>query len=414
MKRRARTPGRSGVAPTLVVLVSAVVLVDTVFFTALTPLLPHYVHSLGLSKAQAGILVSSFPFGTLLGAVPGGVLATRVGVRPAVLIGLGAMSVSSLVFGYGHSLALLDSARFVQGIAGACTWAGSLAWLAGAATTERRGAALGTAFAAAVGGALLGPVIGAVASHVGTGPAFAAATVAGTILMVASFLVPKPQAATYQTLRSALPAIAEPAISVGMWLTFLAGLALGVVDVLAPLRLNRLGADAVVIAGVFLGSAAVEVVLSPLVGRLSDRRGPMTPVRLSLVAAIAVTVLAPWLHPLTVLAVLLVVGLPAFGTLFVPAAAMIGDGADRRQLHHGLAYGLGNLAWAAGQGIAAAASGALAQATVDAVPYLLIAVTMAATVLVLRRRGDRDMGVGTEAAEREARGDGLRPGREEQ
>jgi MFS family permease len=402
------------VAPTLVVLVSAVVLVDTVFFTALTPLLPHYVHSLGLSKAQAGILVSSFPFGTLLGAVPGGVLATRVGVRPAVLIGLGAMSVSSLVFGYGHSLALLDSARFVQGIAGACTWAGSLAWLAGAATTERRGAALGTAFAAAVGGALLGPVIGAVASHVGTGPAFAAATVAGTILMVASFLVPKPQAATYQTLRSALPAIAEPAISVGMWLTFLAGLALGVVDVLAPLRLNRLGADAVVIAGVFLGSAAVEVVLSPLVGRLSDRRGPMTPVRLSLVAAIAVTVLAPWLHPLTVLAVLLVVGLPAFGTLFVPAAAMIGDGADRRQLHHGLAYGLGNLAWAAGQGIAAAASGALAQATVDAVPYLLIAVTMAATVLVLRRRGDRDMGVGTEAAEREARGDGLRPGREEQ
>jgi len=414
MKRRARTPGRSGVAPTLVVLVSAVVLVDTVFFTALTPLLPHYVHSLGLSKAQAGILVSSFPFGTLLGAVPGGVLATRVGVRPAVLIGLGAMSVSSLVFGYGHSLALLDSARFVQGIAGACTWAGSLAWLAGAATTERRGAALGTAFAAAVGGALLGPVIGAVASHVGTGPAFAAATVAGTILMVASFLVPKPQAATYQTLRSALPAIAEPAISVGMWLTFLAGLALGVVDVLAPLRLNRLGADAVVIAGVFLGSAAVEVVLSPLVGRLSDRRGPMTPVRLSLVAAIAVTVLAPWLHPLTVLAVLLVVGLPAFGTLFVPAAAMIGDGADRRQLHHGLAYGLGNLAWAAGQGIAAAASGALAQATVDAVPYLLISVTMAATVLVLRRRGDRDMGVGTEAAEREARGDGLRPGREEQ
>jgi len=53
------------------------------------------------------------------------------------------------------------------------------------------------------------------------------------------------------------------------------------------------------------------------------------------------------------------VGLPAFGTLFVPAAAMIGDGADRRGLHHGLAYGLANLAWAAGQGVAAAGSGAL-------------------------------------------------------
>lgn len=367
-------------------LVSAVVLVDTVFFTALTPLLPHYVHNLGLSKGQAGILVASYPIGTLLGAVPGGVLASRLGVRPAVLIGLAAMSGASLVFGYAHSLALLDMARFVQGVAGACTWAGGLAWLAAAATAERRGAALGTAFAAAVGGALLGPVIGAVASHVGTGPAFAAATVAGGTLMVASLLVPKPVVATRQTLRSALPAISEPAISVGLWLTFVAGLALGVVDVLAPLRLNRLGADALVIAGVFLGSAAVEVVLAPLVGRLADRRGRMVPVRLSLMAAIAVAVLAPWLRPLPVLAVLLVIGLPAFGTLFVPAATMIGDGAERRELHHGLAYGMGNLAWASGQGVAAAASGALAQATADAVPYLLLAATMAITAVVLRRR----------------------------
>jgi hypothetical protein len=90
-----------------------------------------------------------------------------------------------------------------------------------------------------------------------------------------------------------------------------------------------------------------------------------------------------------VLVVLFVLGLPAFGTLFVPAAAMIGDGADRRALHHGLAYGLANLAWAAGQGVAAAASGALAQATIDAVPYLLLAATMAATVVLLRRRDRR-------------------------
>ncbi|HXQ61431.1 MAG TPA: hypothetical protein VN796_03805, partial [Acidimicrobiales bacterium] len=69
------------------------------------------------------------------------------------------------------------------------------------------------------------------------------------------------------------------------------------------------------------------------------------------------------------------------------------------QLHHGLAYGLGNLAWASGQGIAAAASGALAQATADAVPYLLLATTMAGTVLFLRRRGDHGIEGGTEARE---------------
>jgi MFS family permease len=399
MTGRVRAPGRSGVAPGLVVLVSAVVFVDTVFFTALTPLLPHYVHTLGLSKAQAGILVASYPIGTLVGAVPGGVLASRLGVRPAVVAGLAAMSVASFVFGYGHSLVVLDTARFVQGIAGACTWAGGLAWLAAAASTERRGAALGTAFAAAVGGALIGPLIGAVASHVGTGPAFSAATVGGGTLMVASFFVPKPLVGVPQTLRSALPALSEPAISVGMWLTFLAGLALGVIDVLAPLRLNRLGGSAFVIGGIFLAAAAVEAVLAPLVGRLADRRGRLAPVRLSLIAAIIFGVLAPWLRPLPVLGVLLVIGLPAFGTLFVPAAAMIGDGADRRGLHHGLAYGLGNLAWASGQAVAAAASGALAQATADAVPYLLMATTMAGTAVVLRRRGDHGIERGTEGVE---------------
>jgi MFS family permease len=377
------------VQPGLVVLVSAVVLVDTIFFTALTPLLPHYVHGLGLTKAQVGILVASYPAGTLLGAVPGGVLASRLGVRPAVLVGLAAMSGATLVFGYAHSIVVLDTARFVQGMAGASTWAGGLAWLAAATTTERRGAALGTAFAAAVGGALLGPVMGAVASHVGTGPAFAAATVAGGTLMVATVLAPSPPGGNGQGLRSALPALADPAIATGMWLTFLAGLAFGFVDVLAPLRLNQLGAGALLIAGVFLGSAAVEIVLSPLVGRLSDRRGRMVPVRLSLVAAVVVAVLAPLLRPAPVLVILFVLGLPAFGTLFVPAAAMIGDGADRRRLHHGLAYGLANLAWAAGQGVAAAASGALAQATVDAVPYLLLAATMATPMVLLRRRDRR-------------------------
>jgi MFS family permease len=56
----------------LLFLVGAIVFVDTMFFAALTPLLPHYSHELGLSKAHAGMLAGAYPAGCLVGAIPGG------------------------------------------------------------------------------------------------------------------------------------------------------------------------------------------------------------------------------------------------------------------------------------------------------------------------------------------------------
>jgi hypothetical protein len=72
----------------LLFLVGAIVLVDTMFFTALTPLLPHYVDKLDLGKGGAGLLQAMYPLGALLAAVPGGIAAARFGVKPTVMTGV--------------------------------------------------------------------------------------------------------------------------------------------------------------------------------------------------------------------------------------------------------------------------------------------------------------------------------------
>src|SRR5438046_1051648 len=96
----------------LVLVVGAVVFVDTMFYAAIAPLLPGLAKELHLSKLSAGALTASYAAGTLIGALPGGVLSARVGPKKTVFVGLALLAVSTLAFGFVNDAALLDIARF--------------------------------------------------------------------------------------------------------------------------------------------------------------------------------------------------------------------------------------------------------------------------------------------------------------
>ena len=49
------------------------------------------------------------------------------------------MIVTTALFGFAHSEWLLDTARFLQGVASSCSWTAGLAWLIADAPASARG-----------------------------------------------------------------------------------------------------------------------------------------------------------------------------------------------------------------------------------------------------------------------------------
>ena len=186
----------------------------------------------------------------------------------------------------------------------------------------------------------------------------------------------------------------------------LAGMAFGVVDVLAPLRLSHLGATGTVIAVTFLCGAVLESALSPVAGRLSDRFGAQRPVMVGLAAGTVFGVLVSVPSTVPWLSAVLIIGTPFFGSLYTPAAAMVSEGAEEQRLNHGIAFALTNLTWAAGQAFAASVGSALAEATSDVVPYLLLALACLLTLIWFapRTRAEQRSAGETAAAVRDKTG----------
>lgn len=366
-------------------LTGTIVFLDAMLFGAIIPLLPHFVDTYDLSKTEAGLLLGAYGAGALLGGVPGGLLVGRIGPKRGVLVGLTLLAVASLAFAVSGGPVALGLARFVQGLSSATTWAGALAWVAVSVPREHRGQALGAVFGVAVFGFVVGPMFGGLADLVGIEASFVAIALVAACLVVA--LVPvQPPLREETSPRAIGSALRDRAFLGGLWLNTLPALFFGVLDVLVPLRFDAAGYGALAIAGVFVAAGLVEVVMNPLIGRVSDRRGRLYPVRIGLIASIAVACAIAFATEPAVIALLVVASSVSFGGFYTPGMALVADRAERARLPQGIGFGVTNTAWAVGALTGPALGGAMAQALGDPAPYLACAVLCALTLTAATRR----------------------------
>ena len=363
----------------------AIVLVDTIFYGALTPLIPLFSEEFGLSKSAVGILSGAFGAGVLAGSAPGALLASWAGVRAAAITGLILMSATSLLFGLAEAAWVLVLARFVGGFGSSLSWVAAFTWLTARAPEERRGEAIGLMISAAVFGALLGPALGSVAAIVGLVPAFAAVGVVGMGISLWAAVEPAPGPAGRRPPLGTLRAILRPHLATGLWLIALSPLLFSVLAVLVPLELSRLGWGAAAVGAVFLVSAAFEATVHPLLGRWSDRAGYRNPVRAGLLASVGILLALPWVANPWVLGLLVVLASGAFNATLVPGTALFSRGTEKAGMEEAVAFGATNFAWASGYAVGAPLGGALADLRGDALSYLFLTVICLLTLLLLRK-----------------------------
>jgi MFS family permease len=377
----------------LLALVSSIIFVDALLFTALTPLVPSYAEEFDLSKTGAGLLVGAYGAGALLGGIPGGLAAARWGPKREVVGSLLLLAVASFAFATAGSAAALGFARFVQGIASTATWAGGLAWISVEAPRERRGEVIGTTFGVAIFGAVLGPVFGGVAKYAGIGLSFG---FVGVVTLAFAALAMFARSARPETLSldGLTRALRDPRYLGGLWLSLLPALFFGVLAVLAPLTLDEAGWSTIAIAFVFFAASLVEVVMNPVLGRFSDRAGRLLPIRVSLAAAGVAAAGLALSSGAAAVAALVVVGTISFGSFYTPGVSLTSHRADAAGLAQGLSYGVMNTSWALGELVGPTGGGALAESAGDGAPYLvaaaLCALTLAATYRVAGRLRPRE------------------------
>ncbi|WP_404390905.1 MFS transporter [Humibacillus xanthopallidus] len=235
---------------------------------------------LGLDLAGVGTVLGVFGACTIASRVLGGVLATRLGPRPTIVIGLLATASAQLVIGLGQSLATVVAGVVALGLAYEIIEPASQGLIAEHVPAERHTSAFALLWAALSVAGVLSGLLAALLSQWGVGALFVAdaassALAAGAALAWLPSPAPTDPAAHDRTATPWRSAVTAPLVRWTAIATLHATVVMVVVFML-PLAVELAGLRPATTGWLLATAAAAAIAAQPVVRRLEQQAGPGT------------------------------------------------------------------------------------------------------------------------------------------
>jgi MFS family permease len=281
-------------------------------FGALLPVLPLFIQEQGIDPAMLGLIIAGWPIGKLFFEPAGGWWADRHSRKPQLVIGMALIGLTAVALLFFTSALALFLLRFAAGAAAGIYDSAARGAIVDGTDEDERGEAFGFYGAFQMGGFVIGPAIGAFAAAFFGGYWFpfvltgAMGLLAAAVLAVAlprhphvvedprfehnpdaeplkaeinfgATIVPQvvPPDQPEPAVQAPLRALANRVLLAALVIGFGMQLSFGTYEVIWSIYMIDLGATIGWVGFTFVLFALPSMIISPIAGRLVDRRGPM-------------------------------------------------------------------------------------------------------------------------------------------
>jgi DHA1 family solute carrier family 18 vesicular amine transporter 1/2 len=335
-----------------------VIFLDMVGYGIISPSIPLFAKALSASDSQMGYAFAGYPIAFTLFVLPLGLLIDRIGKNYIIISGsMFVLSLASLMMAFSNSIWMLIMARALQGLASASAWVASQPLVAGGSGEggEVNSREMSVVTIAAGVGVIVGPLLGGVGSL--ETPFFINAALAFFLGLIALVFLTRRGTGSPEKKQGFLGLLKQKGILVACLAIFFSCACFGIMELLLPLYLDRLGYVKIYI-GILFGIFSVLYVASqPLISRWIDRKGGYVPIYIgSLGLCIGMAVVVQMAGFVSFSVIMSFLGVFS-GMLFLSSMFVVGQ--ESKEGQRGSAYALWNLAFSLGYLIGPVAGGNL-------------------------------------------------------